>query len=191
MKKNLGGFTLKKAIWLLCLLLLLVPTQVFAHSKLTESYPAADATLGQSPEKITIAFNTTIASMSTFKLFNENNEEQPVDNIVAAEHELSGDITQKLDSGIYSVQYNIVGADGHAIEGSYSFTVAAAPETTVTPSEEPEVTATPEPSIEPTPSTTADVEPANDKKDNSASWPYIIIGVIIVGAVIFALRKRK
>ncbi|MCR8655759.1 copper resistance CopC family protein [Paenibacillus endoradicis] len=186
---------MKKTIWLLCLLLLLVPTQVFAHSKVTESSPAADATVDSSPEKITIAFNSTIASMSTFKLFNENNEEQVVDNISVAEHELTGDVSSPLANGVYTVQYNIIGADGHAIDGSYSFTIAAT-EATPTPTEEVTTTTTPEvtiePTVEPTSTPIVDTDSTTDtKSDKNQVWPFIIIGLIIVAAVAFAMKKRK
>ena len=187
---------MKKTIWLLCLLLLFVPTQVFAHSKVTESTPAADATIDSTPEKITIAFNTTIASMSTFKLFNENNEAQVVENISVNEHQLSGDIPSTLVNGVYTVQYNIIGADGHAIDGNYSFTIEASEETP-TPTEEttePEETVAPtvEPSNEPTTTPNVDSDQTSDtKSDKNQVWPYIVIGLIIVAAVAFAMKKRK
>ncbi|HIW34752.1 MAG TPA: copper resistance protein CopC [Candidatus Paenibacillus intestinavium] len=188
---------MKKTVWLLCLLLLLVPTQIFAHSKVTESTPAADATVDSTPEKITIAFNTTIATMSTFKLFNENNEVQVVDNISVSEHELSGDIPSNLENGVYTVNYNIIGADGHAIDASYSFTINA-PEATPAPTEEtatePEVTIEPtvEPTVAPTVSPSAEAEQATEPEaKKNKIWPYIVIGLIIGAAVAFAAKKRK
>lgn len=187
---------MKKTVWLLCLLLLFAPTQVFAHSKITESSPAADATIDSAPEKITIAFNTTIASMSTFKLFNENNEQQVVDNISVSEHELTGEISSALANGVYTVQYNIIGADGHAIDGNYSFTIEA-PEATPTPTEdavnEPEETVAPtvEPTIEPTSTPIVDTEQTTTTSKKNQLWPYIVIGLIIGAAIAFAMKKRK
>ena len=176
----------------------MVPTQIFAHSKVTESTPAADATVDSTPEKITIAFNTTIATMSTFKLFNENNEVQVVDNISVSEHELSGDIPSNLENGVYTVNYNIIGADGHAIDGSYSFTINA-PEAAPAPTEEasnsePEATIEPtvEPTVAPTASPSAEAEPTTEPEaKKNQIWPYIVIGLIIGAAVAFAAKKRK
>lgn len=190
-------FIVKKIVMLLCLLLVLAPTQVFAHSTVTESSPAADATVDQSPEKITIAFNTTISSMSTFTVLNAEQVEQEVSNIAVNDHELSGDISAPLANGIYTVQYQIIGADGHAVEGNYQFTVEAAAAETPAPTEttEPEATvepsAEPSPSVEPSPDVTNDNTTTTDDEKGTQVWPFIVIGIIIVLAIIFAMRKRK
>lgn len=193
---------MKKFIAVLFLFLLLVPTQVFAHSKMTESSPEADATITQSPEKITIAFNTTIASMSTFQLLNEQQEEQAVSNIEAKDHELIGEVTTPLQNGVYTVQYQIIGADGHAIDGSYQFTVNAeevAPTTepTTEPSTEPSndsegnTEPTAEPTVEPSVSDAPDQNAVSTEKDSNNTWIFVVIGIIIILIIVFAMRKRK
>ncbi|MCM3632401.1 MULTISPECIES: copper resistance CopC family protein [Paenibacillus] len=207
---------MKKILMLCVILFVLMPVQAFAHSKLTESIPAEQETLSESPAQISLKYNTSISSVSTFTLVNESGEEQQVDNISVNDNELSGEVQGTLANGNYSIEWNIIGADGHAIKGTTAFTVQAAePEPTETasnteqdtdatePTEEPidEQTAeepTAEPSPEATPETSTDTSatdvteeaaPASEK--SAAVWPYVVIGLIIIAVVAFAMRKRK
>jgi len=196
---------------LCCVLFVLMPFQAFAHSKMTESIPVDNETVSESPERISLKYNTSISSVSTFTLVNENGEEQTVDNIAVNDNELSGDVAAELANGTYTVQWNIIGADGHAIEGTSTFTVQAtelAPTDAANDTEQDTATAEPdaepsvEPSIEPTPEATAqassdnssDVATEDNQADTSKSsfmWPYVVIGILIIAAVVFAMRKRK
>lgn len=195
---------MKKMMLLCCVLFMLMPVQVFAHSKLTESTPAADETIAESPTQISMKYNTTISSVSTFTLVNEAGEVQQVDNISVNHDELTGEVSSPLANGVYTVEWNIIGADGHPIEGNYSFTVQAAePEPTAavepeTDAVEPEENATPTPDtdVEPEETNAADsnqqVTEQTEAANNSTNvWPYVVIGILIVAAVAFAMRKRK
>lgn len=192
---------------LCCILFVLMPFQAFAHSKLTESIPADNETISESPERISLKFNTSISSVSTFTLVNEGGEEQQVDNIAVNDNELSGDVIAVLANGTYSVKWNIIGADGHAIEGASSFTVQAAEAEptndansaeqgteTTEPDTAPSAEPTPEATVQPSADTSSDVATENTPSDSSKStavWPYVIIGVLIIAVVVFAMRKRK
>lgn len=201
---------MKKVLSLLCILFVLMPLHAFAHSKMTESSPAADTVVSESPEQITLSFNTTISSVSKFKVVNAGGEEQSIDSIAVQDQGMSGKVVTPLTDGNYTVQWNIIGEDGHAVEGSYNFEVklaqavepTASPETSETtePTSSPEVSPTTEPSSEPTP--TASPQPTTETTDQSTGdqqakddsqpiWPYIIIGVIVVAVIVFAMRKRK
>lgn len=198
---------MKKIIVLCCVLFMLMPFQAFAHSKMTESIPADTETVSESPERISLKYNTSISSVSTFTLVNENGEEQQVDNITVNDNELSGDVAAVLANGAYTVQWNIIGADGHAIEGVSTFTVQAAeeaPTDAVTdteqdsdadePSTEPSAEPTPEATVQPSADASSDAATTDTQSDSTKStlmWPYVVIGILIIAAVVFAMRKRK
>jgi cobalamin biosynthesis Mg chelatase CobN len=116
------------------------------------------------------------------------------------------------------VDWTIIGADGHTINGSYAFTVnAAVQEETATPeaapSSEPSAESSTEPSVAPEGASTdgastdggeGGVGNAASPSDNNvekAATPeksstgsiiaFVIIGIAVCAAVVLLLRKRK
>jgi len=193
---------LKKILPFILLFLLVLPSMASAHSKMITSAPEASAVETASPERITMDFNTDIEALSTFKLFNEQNEQISIEQISVEGHTLTGSPVEPLANGAYNVEWSIIGADGHAITGSYSFSVDApitdaevetTPEAQIdetTPTEEPSQTVEPETSTETNPSDTT-----APKNTGTTTMVFIVIGAVIVVvavlAIIFASRKRK
>ena len=68
-------------------------------------------------------FNTEIETTSTVKVFNENKEEIIVGNTQVSDNVMTGGFMSPLDNGTYTVEWKIIGADGHPIQGTYSFMV--------------------------------------------------------------------
>ncbi len=97
-----------------------------AHTELSSSDPAADASVGSPPKVITLTFTEDINSAFV--------------NVVLTSADgrswLSGDprvdgprVTATVTSdappaGLYTVGYRVVSADGHPVSGSYTFTIA-------------------------------------------------------------------
>ncbi|MBD2870404.1 copper resistance CopC family protein [Paenibacillus arenilitoris] len=195
---------MKKILLIFLAALWLVPGVAMAHSTLEVAVPAKDATVQASPEKIELTFNTKIEKLSNFKLLNAAGEQIQTGETDVDGATMSGGVPEPLASGVYTVKWTIIGADGHSVEGEYAFTVDA-PE----PSVEPSPTVTPEASAEadgaepsPTPSAeaTADAgEPAEEENGAAGGEtqgtnyaPAIVIGVIIVAAaLVLFLRRRK
>ena len=182
---------MKKIIALCLVLMLLLPAQVFAHSKLTVSSPENNATLETSPAIISMEFNTDIASLSTFTLENEAGNTVAVEQINVEGAKLSGVPTEPLINGNYTVKWTIIGADGHTINGNFAFRVIA-PEVTASPTAEVEVTPTPSivPSATPTPVANTEVI-ESEASSNSSVMPYVLVAIIIALAVTFATRRKK
>jgi copper resistance protein C len=95
-----------------------------------------------------LEFNTKIETRSTIKVFNVIEEEIIVSNIQVNDDVLTGAFRSPLDDGGYTVDWKIIGADGHPIKGGYSFVVSQdelvdpvaseeLPDTIPTPIEEP------------------------------------------------------
>lgn len=188
---------MKKILPLLLLFLLVLPSIASAHSKMTTSMPQADSTETVSPEQISMEFNTDIESISTFQLFNEQNEEVAIEQITVDGHTLSGQPAAPLDNGLYKVEWSIIGADGHAIKGEYSFTVdapvvEATPEPTpVVEDEEPAGEVEPTPTVEPSTPTELEKEEPAQSKSSTSTVLIIIVAAVVVLAIIFVSRKRK
>jgi len=201
-----------KRIILICLAaLFLLPGMAMAHSKVNESSPAKDETLTASPAEISLTFNTNIEKLSQFKLLNESGKQVPTGDIAVDKATMSGTVTEPLKNGIYTVKWTIIGADGHAVDGEYAFTVNAAEatpsptaEATPAPAESSspsaEVTEAPDASAsaddnvseEPAPAAPAEdtkAESGNNNGVNTAIW--IIAGIIVVAAVVIVIRRGR
>ncbi|WP_336776814.1 copper resistance CopC family protein [Paenibacillus sp. MMO-58] len=201
-----------KRILFICLAaLFLLPGIAMAHSKITVSTPAKEETVTVSPAEISMTFNTNIEKLSQFKLLDESGNQVPTGDISVSKASMSGLVTEPLKNGAYTVKWTIIGADGHAVDGEYAFTVNA-PE--ATPSPTPEATATPADSSpfpsaevtkapdasasaddnvseEPSPSVPAEdaTTESGDNGVNTAIW--VIAGVIVVAGVVIMIRRSR
>lgn len=192
-----------KRILLICLAAMwLVPGVSMAHSKLESSVPGQDASITASPERIELTFNTKIEKLSNFKVLNAAGEEMDTERAEVNGETMSGAVPSVLPNGIYTVKWTIIGADGHSVEGNYTFTVEA-PAPATEPAAEPEPTIeTPTAFPSPSPEASADVNDSTNANGENATvavdkedanyTPAIIIGVIIAAAALgLFLRRRK
>lgn len=191
---------MKRALLILMALIWLLPSAALAHSTLQTALPAVDATVDVSPERIEMKFDTKIEKLSTFKLFNEAGEQVETGKAEVSSDTMTGTIPAALENGKYTVKWTIIGADSHAVEGEYAFTVDApvVATPTPTPSEEPsnepseQPTEQPSEQPSPTPSATPEDESHDDIGEVLASPPVLVmIGIVIIAAVIFVVLMRK
>jgi len=191
---------MKRALLILMALIWLLPSAALAHSTLQTALPAVDATVDVSPERIEMKFDTKIEKLSTFKLFNEAGEQVETGKAEVSSDTMTGTIPAALENGKYTVKWTIIGADSHAVEGEYAFTVDAPVVATPTPapseepSNEPSEQPTEQPSEQPspTPSATIEEESHDDIGEVLASPPVLVmIGIVIIAAVIFVVLMRK
>ncbi|EGQ19269.1 copper resistance protein CopC [Sporosarcina newyorkensis 2681] len=117
---------MKKIISATLILLFVFSSTVSAHTGLTNSSPAEGEEVVEDVHEVVLEFNTKIETMSTIKVFNENDEEIIIGNIQFSDNKMTGAFMSPLDNGIYKVDWKIIGADGHPIQGSYSFVVSQA-----------------------------------------------------------------
>lgn len=144
-----------------------------AHAALIASDPAENAELTQAPAAVSATFNeelqTQFAAMTVVgpdgNLWSTG--EPRVRGTV-----LSVGVRPLGPSGTYTVNYRATSADGHVINGSWSFRLTVAG------------TGTPGPSASTPP------EPASE--DSVPVWPFYVAAVVIVGAgAVWAVRRRK
>ena len=107
------------------IVLIVLPTAVFAHSDLLEASPAPGAMVGTDIAEISLLFSEPVGIKSEILLFGEGFQLIPVTTSLNLSNtaNLVAFIEQPLAVGAYSVQYTAVSADGHEITGSYQFQV--------------------------------------------------------------------
>ena len=141
-----------------------------AHTVLTATDPAADATLSAGPNRVSATFNedlqTTFAAMTVVG---------PDGNLWSTgETDVRGPVASVGvrplgPSGRYTVNYRVTSDDGHVVSGSWSFTVTV-------PS-----TGAPGPSV----SGTAESQ-------RISLWPFIIgAGSLAAGIAAWVVRRRS
>ncbi|MBE7699836.1 copper resistance protein CopC [Oerskovia sp. Sa1BUA8] len=172
-----------------------VPAQ--AHDRILSSDPADGAQLDAAPAALTMTFSTEPLAV----------EPQVVVTDTAGTVVAQGAPTiegtsatfpwpAELTGDTYTVAWRVVSSDGHPIEGTFSFAVAAAPELVETPATEETVSATPSGSTDEGDETTAtDVVTDEDTDEGRSIAPLLVgIGVLAAAAVVVAVlivRRRR
>lgn len=187
---------MKKLFLLISIFFLTYASSALAHTGLESSSPQNGDIVKEELEQITLTFETKIEQGSTFELQNSIGETIPVANISLAENQLVGAFSNPLENGEYQVTWNIIGADGHLIEGIVSFTVdvpvteAPVEEQVETQEETQPRPKAEEKEVDPVNEATSEEVPQN--KLPSYVLPIIIgILIIIVAGSFLLLMKRK
>lgn len=168
-----------------------------AHTGLESSSPQDGDIINEELQQVTLTFETKIEQGSTFELQDSNGETIPDENISLSENQMIGNFLNPLENGEYQVNWKIIGADGHPIEGEFSFTVNV-PVTEV-PAEdqvEPQEETQQQPNPEEKESDTAK-EVADEEIQQNKIPAYVIptvIGILIVivaGSFLFIMKRKK
>ena len=116
---------LRRATVVTLALLLGASGLALAHTRLVSSEPAANARLGESPRLVRLVFSepvgsrlariTIMAADSSMRTLSPESDPRDVKAIVAP--------VEGLGNGAYRLNWRIVSADGHPIEGSFAFHV--------------------------------------------------------------------
>lgn len=109
-------------IFTLLLLAMFVPT-AFAHTHLESSNPADGQEVSEKLDEITLTFGEKIEKGSTFQLLDEDGQKIELENINVDGTQLSGVVPTNLPNGRYKVNWDIIAADGHQMEGEFSFSI--------------------------------------------------------------------
>ena len=172
---------------------LLVPASpALAHDELVSSDPSADAVLDALPAQITLSYSADILDSDGASVIQVTDATGT--SLTDGAPTVSGTVvTQALAgsaSGAVTVVWRVVSSDGHPIDGTFSFTVPAAPTPTATAT--PTTTPSAAASREPTVTVTTTPAPAENASDASP-LPWILLAVslrIVVGLVVWLLVAR-
>ncbi|MFT9850127.1 copper resistance CopC family protein [Aneurinibacillus sp. REN35] len=184
---------MKKTVFFTVFLLMLMTSQVFAHSRIESSSPQNGEVVTKQVQEIAVQFSASIERVSKLEVKNEQGQTFAVRDVQASGKSLKATLDKPLPNGKYKVEWMNIGEDGHSLRGAFSFEVKAAPQEKPT---EPKATEEPEQSQQqeqPTPQpSNADTEnSAGDKGTSSFMAGFIIIALLVVGLVVFLLRKKS
>ena len=199
----------KKLFLFTFILFLAFANSALAHTGLESSTPQNGDIVNEELKQITLTFEGKVEQSSTFELQNSTGESIPVENISLSENQIVGNLSNPLENGEYQVNWNIIGADGHPIEGEFSFSVDVP--VTGAPAEEPTETSTDdqvetqeeaqEGTIEQSNVDETEVDTTNEaseeefeQNESSSNVMPIIIGiliVIVIGSFLFMKKRKK
>ena len=110
------------------MLILLFPGLALAHLALTGSTPAEGAHLGAAPREIRLTFSEEVeAAVARVRLLGANGGEVATSAVRQAADSaqvIVADITGALEAGTYSVEWQVIGQDGHPVRGTIPFVIA-------------------------------------------------------------------
>ena len=175
-----------KKVFVLLFLIFIIPFSTLAHTTLLSSTPAEGENLTKALKEAELVFGTRIEEGSTMTIEGEN-ESFEFDSITVEGDTMIGAFSEPLDNGSYRILWNIIGEDGHPIEGEIAFGV--------TVEEEEEAPAATEKVEEPTEQSEAPSEEVADEQPEEGSNLLVTI-LLVVAAVlviygIFKLLKKK
>lgn len=113
---------------LLAGLTLLLPAQAHAHGALQRSEPGAGAHLSAAPRELRLTFNESVElAVARLQLIGPDSalvELGPLALDRDSAAVLIAPVQGGLMAGIYTVAWQVAGADGHPVRGSYTFVIA-------------------------------------------------------------------
>lgn len=175
---------MKKIITLLIIAIFSMPLIGQAHTTLSSSTPAEGAVVGEPLEEVVLTFGTVIEQGSLMTLESEGVSYE-FDEIVLSDGVMTGTIAEERPNAAYTIRWEIIGADGHPIEGEVTFELnvdAAA--------EEPEpLTTEEEPAVETTVKEKA-VQTAEDE-GNPLITVFLVAALLAIAFIAYRLLKRK
>lgn len=113
---------------LVAVCLLSAPSAAFAHGGLKSSLPASGATVHSAPKEIRLVFTEAVElAFTRVELRGPQGAVRLASPSFAGSDRLTifASIDAPLVAGNYTVTWQIAGADGHPVRGTYKFTIAA------------------------------------------------------------------
>ncbi|MCG7344901.1 copper resistance protein CopC [Sporosarcina sp. ACRSL] len=174
------------------LLTLSISTSSFAHSHLSGTNPAEGEVVTEPLTEIILEFDGEIELGSFIDVTTTSGKEIEVRDIIIGEGILTGTFAEPLPNDEYQVNWSIISADGHPLEGEFTFAVNAPVSESVE-----EVTEEPSETTEEAAQTTEGQEEASTaevEEETSSSMTVILIVllavIVAVGLVILTKRKK-
>jgi methionine-rich copper-binding protein CopC len=177
----------------------MVPSLASAHTELISSNPTAGQVVKEELNEIVLTYEGEIESLSTIKLIKDG-QEIPFASVAPKDNQLKGTISNSLEDGAYTINWNIAGEDGHPLTGEIPFTVQKEvtsdqqAETKEPVTKEP-VTKEPVTTKEDSKNQNTEQEKTNNQTTDSSLNPTIItvvvLLVVVIGLYMLFRRKRK
>lgn len=166
----------KFLVWFL--LIALFPFSAQAHTGLLSSTPQEGENLTEALHHVELVFGTALEEGSTMSIEGEEKSFE-FDDIVIQQERLIGTFTNELPNGSYQILWNIIGEDGHPIEGEIAFGMS------IEANEQEIANQTAEPGAETTPQT-------SKERNNKFPVPWLLgLAAILAGYGIYKWVLKK
>lgn len=99
------------------------------HTQLERAEPAVDSTVAVAPERLRLVFNESIdPQLATVTLEVDGVAGGPLADLASGDgpESIVGSVPPGLPAGVWTVRWQVVGADGHPVTDDYRFTVESA-----------------------------------------------------------------
>lgn len=96
----------------------------FAHSELVSSNPSASANIEQLPEQIELEFNEELLNIGTgnsLSIMSPSGEDLGMGETSTEGAKITRLLNTTSETGQFQVKYRVASADGHVLNGSYTF----------------------------------------------------------------------
>jgi methionine-rich copper-binding protein CopC len=183
--------------WIVALLglssvwLVLLCAPALAHARLLETDPANGATLSQPPKQVQLRFNEPIeAEFTPVKVLDQQGNRVDRDDAQVASDDartVTADL-KELSKGTYTVQWRVISADTHPVNGSYEFSVAGADTN--------EVQSVTEAVVDSKDQSSNQAEPGSEvRQQDTSTWSAHLLHIAGLGlgalvVLVFALRRK-
>jgi copper resistance protein C len=99
-----------------------------AHNVLISADPVKNASLDTGPAKITLTFDAPVqgGDVNQIAVTGPNNTQWADGSVSIDANVISAPVRPLGPAGVYTVGYHILSADGHPVEGQYTFTLTKA-----------------------------------------------------------------
>jgi copper resistance protein C len=182
---------LKRVILLLLFIFVFVfSNQALAHTSLLESSPKDDEIVTEPIQELSLIYGTKVEQTSKIRVANSEGESITLGNLVVEEDEMWATFLQPLENGNYDVKWTIVGADGHPIEGAFSFSVDVSIDGKMAETEEEDLK-----KVENNHESSTKQSKPEIKQSNLPSYviPSItgVLFIIVVGSILWLIRRKR
>ncbi|WP_147534319.1 copper resistance CopC family protein [Bacillus marasmi] len=185
---------MKKLLLFTIIFFLAFVNGALAHTGLKSSSPQYGEIINDELNQIRLIFETKIEQGSKLEINHSNGEPVQVDNIAITENQMVGNLSNFLNNGNYIVNWEIIGADGHPLDGEFTFSV----DLPVSEEQEPrQDQLTQKDETQPqADEVKEDKTKADDaQQSNKAAYPIpVILGVlivIIVASFLFLMKRKQ
>ncbi|MCU9599865.1 MULTISPECIES: copper resistance protein CopC [Bacillaceae] len=113
----------KRLLLLLVFVFSISSNQVLAHTSLEDSTPKDGQVITEPIQELILIFGTKIEQSSNLKVSSLNGDSVELQDIVIEHDTMKASLAEPLQNGSYQVDWQIIGADGHPIQGIISFSV--------------------------------------------------------------------
>ncbi|MGN9909848.1 copper resistance CopC family protein [Phytohabitans sp. LJ34] len=166
-----------------------------AHTELKSTVPAAKSTTTKPVTEVTLTFTGLVKKPGTTVAVTGPDK---TSHSAGAAEVLDKTITQKVDGlavGVITVTWRTTAADGHPMQGSFTFTNRAAapsPSPSALPTPSAEATTAAPPPAATLPSPTPVAQAGDDDSSSSTVWWIVGAAVLLLAAIAgMVLRRRR